>query len=90
MTPKRYEIFYADLTPTVGSETKKILPVVIISQDDQTSGYPIKAFGYDNKRVVRYDAKTNTQRDFDASACEAGRQKMYPACCHLKPYSKSL
>ena len=33
MTPKRYEIFYADLNPTVGSEIKKIRPVVIISQD---------------------------------------------------------
>ena len=33
MTPKRYEIYYADLNPTVGSELKKIRPVVIISQD---------------------------------------------------------
>ena len=33
MTPKRYELYYADLNPTVGSELKKIRPVVIISQD---------------------------------------------------------
>ena len=33
MTPKRYEIYYANLNPTVGSEIKKIRPVVIISQD---------------------------------------------------------
>lgn len=32
-TPKRYEIYYADLNPAVGSEIKKIRPVVIISQD---------------------------------------------------------
>ncbi len=31
---KRYEIFYADLNPTIGSEIKKIRPVVIISQDE--------------------------------------------------------
>ena len=31
---KRYEIYYADLNPTVGSEIKKIRPVVIISQDE--------------------------------------------------------
>jgi mRNA interferase MazF len=30
---KRYEIYYADLNPTMGSEIKKIRPVVIISQD---------------------------------------------------------
>jgi len=33
LTPKRYEIYYANLNPTVGSEIKKIRPVVIISQD---------------------------------------------------------
>ena len=34
MTIKRYEIYYADLNPTIGSEIKKIRPVVIISQDE--------------------------------------------------------
>ena len=33
LTPKRYEIYYANLNPTVGGEIKKIRPVVIISQD---------------------------------------------------------
>lgn len=33
MTPKRYEIYFADLNPTLGSELQKIRPVVIISQD---------------------------------------------------------
>jgi len=31
---KRYEIFFADLNPTIGSEIKKVRPVVIISQDE--------------------------------------------------------
>ena len=31
---KRYEIYYANLNPTLGSEIKKIRPVVIISQDE--------------------------------------------------------
>jgi mRNA interferase MazF len=31
---KRYEIYLADLNPTIGSEIKKIRPVVIISQDE--------------------------------------------------------
>ena len=31
---KRYEIYYADLNPTVGSEIKKVRPVVIVSQDE--------------------------------------------------------
>jgi mRNA interferase MazF len=30
---KRYEIYIADLNPTIGSEIKKTRPVVIISQD---------------------------------------------------------
>ena len=34
MDIKRYEIHYADLNPTVGSEIKKVRPVVIISQDE--------------------------------------------------------
>jgi len=31
---KRYEIYYADLNPAMGSEIKKIRPVVIVSQDE--------------------------------------------------------
>ena len=31
---KRYEIYFADLNPTIGGEIKKICPVVIISQDE--------------------------------------------------------
>lgn len=34
MNIKRYEIFYVDLNPTIGSEIKKVRPVVIISQDE--------------------------------------------------------
>lgn len=34
MKVKRYEIYFADLNPTLGSEIKKIRPVVIISQDE--------------------------------------------------------
>lgn len=34
MLPKRYEIYFADLNPTLGSEISKIRPVVIISDDD--------------------------------------------------------
>ncbi|MDA8419421.1 MAG: type II toxin-antitoxin system PemK/MazF family toxin [Desulfobacteraceae bacterium] len=33
LTPKRYEIYFADLNPTIGSEISKIRPVVIISDD---------------------------------------------------------
>ena len=33
-TFKRYEIYFADLNPTIRSEIKKIRPVVIISQDE--------------------------------------------------------
>ena len=33
MTPKRYEIYFADLSPTLGSEISKIRPVVIVSDD---------------------------------------------------------
>lgn len=33
-TPKRYEIYLADLSPTVGSEIKKTRPVVVISQNE--------------------------------------------------------
>lgn len=31
---KRYEIYFADLNPSIGSEIKKVRPVVIISQDE--------------------------------------------------------
>jgi mRNA interferase MazF len=31
---KRYEIYFADLNPTRGSEIKKVRPVVIVSQDE--------------------------------------------------------
>ena len=34
MDIKRYEIHYTDLNPTIGSEIKKVRPVVIISQDE--------------------------------------------------------
>lgn len=34
LNPKRYEIYVADLNPTIGSEIKKIRPVVIVSQDE--------------------------------------------------------
>lgn len=31
---KRYEIYYADLNPTIGGEIQKIRPVVVISQNE--------------------------------------------------------
>ncbi|RLC16292.1 MAG: type II toxin-antitoxin system PemK/MazF family toxin [Deltaproteobacteria bacterium] len=34
MNINRYEIYFADLNPTIGSEIKKVRPVVIISQDE--------------------------------------------------------
>ena len=34
MNFERYEIYFADLSPTIGSEIKKARPVVIISQDE--------------------------------------------------------
>lgn len=34
MNIKRYEIYFADLNPTLESEIKKVPPVVIISQDE--------------------------------------------------------
>jgi mRNA interferase MazF len=33
LTPKRYEMYFADLNPSLGSEISKIRPVVIISDD---------------------------------------------------------
>jgi mRNA interferase MazF len=32
--PKRYDIYLADLNPTIGSEISKVRPVVVISQDE--------------------------------------------------------
>lgn len=32
--PKRYEIYMANLNPTIGSEIKKIRPVVVVSQNE--------------------------------------------------------
>ena len=34
MNINRYEIYFADLNPTIGSEIRKVRPVVIISQDE--------------------------------------------------------
>lgn len=34
MVPNRYDIFFADLNPTIGSEIRKVRPVVIISQNE--------------------------------------------------------
>ena len=31
---KRYEIYYADLNPVIGSEIRKVRPVVVISRDE--------------------------------------------------------
>jgi mRNA interferase MazF len=33
LTPKRYNIYLADLNPTIGSEISKVRPVVVISQN---------------------------------------------------------
>ena len=32
--PRRYEIYFADLDPTVGGEISKVRPVVIVSQSE--------------------------------------------------------
>lgn len=37
MDIKRYEIYFADLNPAIGSEIKKVRPVVIISRDDMNT-----------------------------------------------------
>jgi len=37
LTIKRYEIYLADLNPTIGSEIRKVRPVVIISQDEMNN-----------------------------------------------------
>ena len=36
-SPKRYEIYFADLNPTIGSEINKIRPVVVISGDEMNT-----------------------------------------------------
>jgi mRNA interferase MazF len=33
LTPKRYDIYLADLNPTISSEISKVRPVVVISQN---------------------------------------------------------
>lgn len=37
MNIKRYEIYLADLNPTIGSEIKKVRPVVVISQNEMNT-----------------------------------------------------
>ena len=32
--PERYEIYFADLNPTVGGEIRKVWPVVVVSQNE--------------------------------------------------------
>jgi mRNA interferase MazF len=32
--PKRYEIYFADLNPSIGGEIRKVRPVVIVSQNE--------------------------------------------------------
>ena len=34
MKINRYEIYFADLNPTIGSEIKKVRPVVVVSQNE--------------------------------------------------------
>jgi len=34
LAPKRYEIYLADLNPSIGSEIRKVRPVVIVSPND--------------------------------------------------------
>lgn len=34
VSPKRYEIYFADLDPTVGGEIQKVRPVVVVSQNE--------------------------------------------------------
>lgn len=34
MIPNRYDIFFADLNPAIGSEIRKVRPVVIVSQNE--------------------------------------------------------
>lgn len=34
MTPNRYDIYFANLNPTIGSEIRKVRPVVVVSQNE--------------------------------------------------------
>jgi mRNA interferase MazF len=34
LNPKRYEIYLAELSPTIGAEMSKVRPVVVISQNE--------------------------------------------------------
>ena len=34
MTPNQYEIYTADLNPTIGSEIRKVRPVVVVSRNE--------------------------------------------------------
>ena len=34
ISPKRYEIYVADLNPTIGGEIRKVRPVVVVSQNE--------------------------------------------------------
>ncbi|WP_459947376.1 type II toxin-antitoxin system PemK/MazF family toxin [Desulfocastanea catecholica] len=36
-SPKRYQIYFADLIPTIGCEINKIRPVVVISGDEMNA-----------------------------------------------------
>lgn len=36
-SPERYEIYFADLNPTIGSEINKIRPVVVISDNEMNT-----------------------------------------------------
>jgi mRNA interferase MazF len=36
-SPKRYQIYFADLNPSIGSEINKIRPVVVISGDEMNT-----------------------------------------------------
>ncbi len=33
-SPQRYEIYFADLNPTIGGEIRKVRPVVVVSQNE--------------------------------------------------------
>jgi mRNA interferase MazF len=36
-SPERYEVYFADLNPTIGSEINKIRPVVVISDNEMNT-----------------------------------------------------
>jgi len=40
---KRYEIYFADLNPSIGSEINKIRPVVVISGDEMNTNLEVSA-----------------------------------------------